>query len=861
MSLGIGIDFGTIHSTLAYFDGDEATVLADNIPLALELVGRGANATWKLVEWDMLEDLPERPCVAAAKRLLEYRCSRALAVRRETGWFFKKLRLDIRGLLSKALRIRLGDEQYYTPDDICTSILSQLKIEAEFHLDDSVDRCAIGVPACSTSAYHQLLRQSAVKAGFNWVELVSELEAASLDLMRFLTNRERYVLIFDMGGTSAQAAILSVENQRKSPFSILAERRDNSLGGWQLDTRLIEHIIGEIDQGKGTNLFARSMAFRSRVARAREELSKKKTCRVKTGDAKEYRLSRSQVEQMFKEDESRVHALVDQVLEQASLDDSEVDRVFLIGGLAHTPFLQNTFHERFRDKVIVADSPRQCVARGCAIWLRRWETNLLAGVSATRPLRFSGFIADDEKWLQREFCGSSSASFPAGASELPLNQLEYTRYVRQYSNEFGICLKEARLMQLAASYAVSLSAQEEILAIIWRYVISSFGQEEIVAALLEYTKYMRQYSAVNSEELSEEVGLEIWVMSVKSPQGYYLTTTRGIVGFECKGIFLLDSELQDNLRRLEAGEADKQLLAELGKALFDSLFHKDVKDAYRSYCGWVRSHGRLRLRLRIEPPEMAALPWEYLCDPLDNSFLSISPRRVLTRYISLPKLVESLAVEGPLRILLAISSPEDKPPLDVDREIERISEALAELEKEGRITLNILKHASSTSIRQRLRTFHPHVFHFIGHGEFKDGAGWILLEDEKGQCRPIEDQAFAEFFDHKYTRLVVLNACESGVVGLTRTMAGMAPRLMRRGVLAVVGMQYKILDNVAITFSQEFYCSVVAGYPVDVAIAEARRAIYQDYGPEERDWGIPVLFMRSKDGHLFYPPGHQRALF
>jgi hypothetical protein len=62
-------------------------------------------------------------------------------------------------------------------------------------------------------------------------------------------------------------------------------------------------------------------------------------------------------------------------------------------------------------------------------------------------------------------------------------------------------------------------------------------------------------------------------------------------------------------------------------------------------------------------------------------------------------------------------------------------------------------------------------------------------------------------------------------------------------------MQFEITDEAAITFAQEFYGAVADGYPVDAALAEARKAIFtQGNGLE---WGTPVLYLRAPDGRVF----------
>jgi hypothetical protein len=67
-------------------------------------------------------------------------------------------------------------------------------------------------------------------------------------------------------------------------------------------------------------------------------------------------------------------------------------------------------------------------------------------------------------------------------------------------------------------------------------------------------------------------------------------------------------------------------------------------------------------------------------------------------------------------------------------------------------------------------------------------------------------------------------------------------------------MQYPIPDQVSLSFAREFYRALAAYYPVDAAVSEGRRAVYQDFGSDRPDWGTPVIFMRSPDGVLFNPP-------
>jgi hypothetical protein len=62
-------------------------------------------------------------------------------------------------------------------------------------------------------------------------------------------------------------------------------------------------------------------------------------------------------------------------------------------------------------------------------------------------------------------------------------------------------------------------------------------------------------------------------------------------------------------------------------------------------------------------------------------------------------------------------------------------------------------------------------------------------------------------------------------------------------------MQREISDEAAITLSHEFYAAIAEGYPVDAALAEARKGIFAQNN--EIEWATPVLYLRSPDGRIF----------
>jgi hypothetical protein len=102
---------------------------------------------------------------------------------------------------------------------------------------------------------------------------------------------------------------------------------------------------------------------------------------------------------------------------------------------------------------------------------------------------------------------------------------------------------------------------------------------------------------------------------------------------------------------------------------------------------------------------------------------------------------------------------------------------------------------------------------------------------------------------HRSLRLVVLNACEGARSARDDPLGGVAQALARQGIPAVIAMQFEISDPAAIAFSQSFYQAIADGLPVDVAMVEARRAMFAE--GHEVEWATPVLYLRSPDGRVF----------
>jgi hypothetical protein len=324
---------------------------------------------------------------------------------------------------------------------------------------------------------------------------------------------------------------------------------------------------------------------------------------------------------------------------------------------------------------------------------------------------------------------------------------------------------------------------------------------------------------------------------------------------EIESFFLRAGLFRPLIRSRKRAEVNS--VKRFGERLFSALFAGGVGECFRASLAEAHRQDKgLRVRLRLtDAPGLTSIPWEFLYDPSRRQFIAQADRTPLLRYLDIPEAYNPICVQGPIRVLVMAANPRDGelPRLDAAGETEKLRAALSVL-GDGQVSLDVLEHPTLPALQRQLRRHRDvyHVFHFIGHGSFDPGEneGVLVLEDENGHPSEVyADEIGALLYNAPSLRLAVLNACEGARPDVTDPFAGTAQTLVRKGIPAVVAMQFQITDEASIAFSSEFYGALADGLPVEAAISQVRLALStRGFGAE---WGTPVLFMRSPQGHLF----------
>ena len=88
---------------------------------------------------------------------------------------------------------------------------------------------------------------------------------------------------------------------------------------------------------------------------------------------------------------------------------------------------------------------------------------------------------------------------------------------------------------------------------------------------------------------------------------------------------------------------EEEAVQRFGAELFDLLFSGEVRNRYDVSQAEAHHQGKgLRVKLRIQPPVLAVLPWEFLHDPRRGEYLCLSQQTPLVRYLELPQPIRPL---------------------------------------------------------------------------------------------------------------------------------------------------------------------------------------------------------------------------
>ena len=336
---------------------------------------------------------------------------------------------------------------------------------------------------------------------------------------------------------------------------------------------------------------------------------------------------------------------------------------------------------------------------------------------------------------------------------------------------------------------------------------------------------------------------------------------------------------QLNQLRSPNGWPDLAKLKRIGEAVWQSVMPDQVDAAFES-CLRSLGGGQRRMRfvlvLQGQENETAApdrvrlseLPIETLYREA-HQFLATDLVTPVSRSLQLDPDREPSRVNLPLRVLAVVASPAGKPPADVDREVEAIEEAVAQLPQSGLAAPLVVDYARSGTRKEMIACLgqkNYHVLHFIGHGGFDvvgddptPRAHLCFVRPDGGLTDPVSADELTVLLRNTSIGLVVITSCSSAAptpneepyaVG---AFDGIAQRLVSgvTGVTAAVAMQFDLEPMAAVEFTRVLYQNLLRPeLSLDEVITMVRKQLaggVPRLGVGHRAWVTPVVYWRCRD--------------
>lgn len=367
----VGIDLGTTNSLVSVIHPDTKQAVALREHNSASLVpsiiffDEFGNITVGEAARQKLITSPQHT-IFSAKRLI----GKSFNDIKENASFFSYKVIDDNkeGLV----KVQVGDK-FYSPVELSSFILRELKQRAEHILKTPVNKAVITVPAYFNDAQRQATRDAGKLAGLDVLRIINEPTAASLAYGIGLDKCvEKTVAVYDLGGGTFDVSILRISN---GIFEVLATNGDTYLGGDDMDNLIVKYWLNQSgvseDYLRLNQQFAQAIRLKAEAAKIR--LSSEDVFEEELNGDKLV-ITRAIFNELIEPLVAKTIRSCSAALKDASLQASDVEVVVMVGGATRVPLVKERISQFFGMQVNDTVNPDEVVALGAAI-----QADILAG--------------------------------------------------------------------------------------------------------------------------------------------------------------------------------------------------------------------------------------------------------------------------------------------------------------------------------------------------------------------------------------------------------------------------------------------------------------------------------------------------
>ena len=366
----IGIDLGTTNSVVSFMEGGKAKVIPN---------AEGENTTPSVVAFT--KDGKRLIGVVAKRQAVTNPENTIYSAKRFIGKKYDEVAKEAHRLPYKIVKRANGDVgiiaqgKEYTPQEISAAILAQLKQVAENYIGETVTEAVITVPAYFNDAQRQATKDAGKIAGLDVKRIINEPTAAAL-AYGVDKKKNGTIVVFDFGGGTFDVSILDIND---GVIEVKATNGDTSLGGDDIDEKIIDFLIAEFKKEQGVDLTQDKMALqrlKEAAEKAKKELSTLQETEINlpyiTADASgpkhlSIKISRAKLESICSDIFNRLLEPCRKAIADAKIEKSQIDEIILVGGSTRIPKVQQIVKDFFNKELNRSVNPDEVVSVGAAI--------------------------------------------------------------------------------------------------------------------------------------------------------------------------------------------------------------------------------------------------------------------------------------------------------------------------------------------------------------------------------------------------------------------------------------------------------------------------------------------------------------
>jgi L1 cell adhesion molecule like protein len=371
----VGIDLGTTYSCVGVWQNERVEIISNDQGNRTTPSYVAFTDTERLIGDAAKNQVAMNPTntVFDAKRLIGRKFTDTVVQSDMKHWPFKV----ISGAGEKPIIevVFKGEAKKFQPEEISSMVLIKMKEIAEAYLGKEVKKAVVTVPAYFNDSQRQATKDAGTIAGLEVQRIINEPTAAAIAYgLDRMTEGERNVLIFDLGGGTFDVTLLTIDG---GIFEVKATAGDTHLGGEDFDNRLVNFFVDEFkrkNKGKDLTQSQRSLRrLRTACERAKRALSSAAQATVEIDSLYDNvdfsaSITRARFEELCGDLFRSTLQPVERVLSDAKIDKRSVHDVVLVGGSTRIPKIQSLVSDFFGGKELNKSiNPDEAVAYGAAV--------------------------------------------------------------------------------------------------------------------------------------------------------------------------------------------------------------------------------------------------------------------------------------------------------------------------------------------------------------------------------------------------------------------------------------------------------------------------------------------------------------